>query len=258
MGPVGVIESLGRWTLGRIENVGHAAILAWNGFVNIFRPPFRWRVYLQQLEFVGAGSLVIVLLTGAFTGMVSAVQAAYAFKIFNAEGYAGVTVALGLTRELGPVLTGLMVTGRVGSSIATEIGTMGVTEQIDALQSMAVNPVQYLVSPRLFAGLTMMPVLALLFSLVGILGSYVVVVLGLGLDSGVFKRRIFDALVPWDIWSGLIKSAVFGVVIVTIACHTGYTASGGARGVGMATTRAVVYSSVAVLVVDYFLTILMF
>ena len=233
-------------------------MLAWDGLINIFRPPFRWRVYLQQLEYVGFGSLVIVLLTGAFTGMVTAVQGAYAFKMFNAEGYVGVTVALALTRELGPVLTGLMVTGRVGSSIATEIGTMVVTEQVDALQSMAVNPVQYLVSPRIFAGITMMPVLTLLFSIVGIVGAYIVVVLGLGLDAGVFKRRIFDAIVPWDIWSGLIKSAVFGLVIATIGCYSGYSATGGARGVGLATTRSVVYSSVAVLVVDYFLTVLMY
>lgn len=258
MGPVRVIEGIGSWVIGRIENMGDAFILAWDGIVNMFRPPFRWRVYLQQLEFVGFGSLVIVLLTGAFTGMVTAVQGAYAFSIFNAEGYVGVTVALALTRELGPVLTGLMVTGRVGSSIATEIGTMVVTEQVDALQSMAVNPVQYLVSPRLFAGITMMPVLTLLFSLVGIAGAYIVVVIGLGLDAGVFKRRILDTLVPWDIWSGLIKSAVFGGVIATIGCHSGYSATGGARGVGLATTRSVVYSSVAVLVVDYFLTVLMY
>jgi len=258
MGPISSIENLGHWALARVENTGNAVLLAWDGVVNWFRPPFRWRVYLQQLEFIGVGSLVIVLLTGAFTGMVSAVQSVYAFKMFNAEGYVGTAVALGLTRELAPVLAGLMVTGRVGSSIATEIGTMGVTEQIDALQSMAVNPVQYLVSPRLFAGLTMMPVLTLLFSIVGILGAYLVVVIGLDLDPGVFRRRILDVLTPWDIASGLIKASIFGFVIVAIACHAGYTASGGARGVGLATTRAVVYSSVAVLVADYFLTVLMF
>ena len=256
--PITTIENLGHWALDRVESTGNAVLLAWNGIVNIFRPPFRWRVYLQQLEFIGVGSLVIVLLTGAFTGMVTAVQGVYAFKLFNAEGYVGTTVALALTRELAPVLAGLMVTGRVGSSIATELGTMGVTEQIDALQSMAVNPVQYLVSPRIFAGVTMMPILTLLFSLIGILGAYLVVVVGLGLDPGVFKRRIEDVLTAWDILSGLIKAAAFGLIIVTISCHAGYTASGGARGVGLATTRAVVYSSVAVLVCDYFLTVLMF
>jgi phospholipid/cholesterol/gamma-HCH transport system permease protein len=252
------VEDLGNWALQRVENTGSTALLAWEGLYQIFRPPFRWRVYLQQLEFVGVGSLLIVLLTGAFTGMVFAVQSAYAFSLFNAEGYVGTTVALALTRELAPVLTGLMVTGRVGSSIATEIGTMGVTEQIDALRSMAVNPVQYLVSPRLFAALTMMPVLTLMFSLVGILGAWLVAVVGLGLDEGVFRRRIVDVMVPWDVWSGLIKAAVFGLLITAIACHSGYSASGGARGVGMATTKAVVYSSVAILMADYLMTVLMF
>lgn len=252
------VENIGLWALKRVENTGAAAILAWEGFTQIFRAPLRWRVYLQQLEFIGVGSLLIVLLTGAFTGMVFAVQSAYAFSLFNAEGYVGTTVALALTRELAPVFTGLMVSGRVGSSIATEIGTMGVTEQIDALRSMAVNPVQYLVSPRLFSAVLMMPVLTLLFSLVGIVGAWLVAVVGLGLDEGVFRRRIIDVLVPWDVWSGLIKAALFGLVIVAIACHAGYTAGGGARGVGMATTRAVVYSSIGVLVCDYFCTILMF
>lgn len=252
------VENLGLWAMKRVENTGATTLLAWEGFMQMFRRPFRWRVYLQQLEFIGVGSLPIVLLTGAFTGMVFAVQSAYAFSLFNAEGYVGTTVALALTRELAPVFTGLMVSGRVGSSIATEIGTMGVTEQIDALRSMAVNPVQYLVSPRLFAAVTMMPVLTLLFSLIGIIGAWVVAVLGLGLDEGVFKRRIIDVMMPWDVWSGLIKGAIFGLVITAISCHSGYTAEGGARGVGMATTKAVVYSSVAVLVFDYLLTVMMF
>ena len=252
------VEDLGNWALKRVENTGSAALLAWEGLVQIFRRPLRWKVYLQQIEFVGVGSLLIVLLTGGFTGMVFAVQSAYAFRLFNAEGYVGITVALALTRELAPVLTGLMVTGRVGSSIATEIGTMGVTEQIDALRSMAVNPVQYLVSPRLFAAILTMPVLTLLFSLVGLVGAWLVAVVGLGLDEGVFKRRILDTMVPWDVWSGLIKAAIFGFVITAIACNAGYSASGGARGVGLATTKAVVYSSVAVLICDYLLTVLMF
>jgi phospholipid/cholesterol/gamma-HCH transport system permease protein len=252
------IENLGNWAMQRVENVGATTLLAWEGITQMFRRPFRFGVFLQQLEFIGVGSLAIVLLTGAFTGMVFAVQSAYAFSLFNAEGYVGTTVALALTRELAPVFTGLMVSGRVGSSIATEIGTMGVTEQIDALRSMAVNPVQYLVSPRLFAAVTMVPVLTLLFSLVGIVGAWLVAVVGLGLDEGVFKRRIIDVMVPWDVWSGLIKGAIFGLVITAISCHAGYNAAGGARGVGMATTKAVVLSSVSVLMVDYLLTILMF
>lgn len=252
------IETIGHWTIARVEGIGHAALLAWEGVAWLFRRPFRWRLLLQQLEFVGVGSLLIVLLTGAFTGMVMAIQSAYAFRLFNAEGFVGTTVALALTRELAPVLTGLMVTGRVGSSIATEIGTMGVTEQIDALRTMAVNPVQYLVTPRIAAMAIMMPILCLMFSLVGIAGAWLVAVVGLGLDEGVFRARIVNVVEAWDVWSGIIKASVFGFVIAVISCHAGYTASGGARGVGLATTRAVVYSSVGVLVVDYFLTIVMF
>lgn len=252
------IARIGQWTLTRIEGTGTATLLAWDGIVAMFRPPFRWRLYLQQFEFVGVGSLVIVLLTGGFTGMVMAVQSAYAFRMFNAEGFVGTTVALALTRELAPVLTGLMVTGRVGSSIATEIGTMGVTEQIEALRSMAVNPVQYLVSPRIAALAIMMPILTLLFSIIGIGGAWLVAVVGLNLDEGVFYSRIVNVVTPWDVTSGLIKAGVFGVAIAVISCNAGYKAAGGARGVGLATTHAVVYASVAVLVIDYFMTIMMF
>ncbi len=252
------IEAIGQWTLNKVEGVGSATILMWQGLAQIFVRPFRWRIYLQQLEFIGVGSLLIVLLTGAFTGMVMSLQSAYAFRLFNAEGFVGSTVALALTRELAPVLTGLMVTGRVGSSIATEIGTMGVTEQIDALRTMAVNPVQYLISPRIFSAVLVMPILCLFFSIVGVGGAWLVAVLGLGLDEGVFYSRIISVVTTWDVLSGLIKAAVFGLTIAAISCYTGYTATGGARGVGMATTQAVVFSSVAILVVDYFLTILMF
>ncbi len=255
---VKAIEHIGRWAIERVEGVGAATLLAWEGLALIFRGPFRWRLYLQQLEFVGVGSLLIVLLTGGFTGMVMAVQSAYAFKLFGAEGFVGTTVAYSLTRELAPVLAGLMVTGRVGSSIATEIGTMGVTEQIDALRTMAVNPIQYLVSPRIAALVIAMPILTVLFSIIGIAGAWLVAVVGMGLDEGVFYARIVNVLLPWDVMSGLIKAAVFGLTIAVVSCYAGYTAKGGARGVGIATTRAVVYSSVAVLVVDYFMTVMMF
>ena len=170
----------------------------------------------------------------------------------------GATVALALTRELAPVLTGLMVTGRVGSSIATEIGTMGVTEQIDALRSMAVNPIQYLVTPRILAAVIMVPLLCMLCNVIGIGGAWLIAVQVLGLDEGVFFDRIQVMVLPWDIWSGIIKAAFFGLVIGTVACHKGVQAKGGARGVGMATTQAVVTCSVLILMVDYILTVLMF
>jgi phospholipid/cholesterol/gamma-HCH transport system permease protein len=252
------IESLGLWAIRVTESIGAMTLMALQSLVWLFRPPFRWRIFLQSLEYVGVGSLGIVTLTGAFTGMVMAIQSAYAFKMFHAESLVGTTVALALTRELAPVLTGLMVTGRVGSSIATEIGTMNVTEQIDALRTMAVNPIQYLVTPRVLACVIMVPILCLLCSLVGVSGAYLVAVKGLGLDQGVFFDRIVTVVQPWDVWSGIIKAAVFGLVIGTVSCFKGYQAEGGARGVGVATTQAVVISSIAVLVTDYFLTVLMF
>ena len=252
------VETIGQWAIAGVEGVGEMTLMAWDAMVWLFRPPFRWRIFLQSLEFVGVGSFFICVLTGAFTGMVMAVQSAYAFKLFNAESLVGTTVALALTRELSPVLTGLMVTGRVGSSIATEIGTMNVTEQIDALRTMAVNPVQYLVTPRVVAATLMVPVLTELCNVVGIAGAWLVAVKGLGLDHGVFFDRIVNVVEPWDVWSGIIKAAVFGFTIGTVSCYKGFHAAGGARGVGVATTQAVVYSSVAILVLDYFLTVMMF
>lgn len=252
------VESIGHYVLETVEAVGNTVLMAWESVVWLFRPPYRWRVFLQSLEFVGVGSFFIVVLTGAFTGMVMAVQTMYAFKLFNAESLVGTTVALALSRELAPVLTGLMVTGRVGSAIATEIGTMNVTEQIDALRTMAVNPVQYLVTPRVFAAVAMMPLLCMLCTIVGIGGAWLVAVQGLGLDEGVFFDRIVNVMLPWDVWSGIIKAAVFGFAIAVVSCYKGFHAEGGARGVGVATTQAVVVSSVSILVLDYFLTVIMF
>jgi phospholipid/cholesterol/gamma-HCH transport system permease protein len=255
---VNPVAAIAEWSVRQIEGVGAMVMMAIESLVWLFRRPFRWRVFLQAFEFVGAGSLFIVILTGAFTGMVMAVQTMYAFRLFNAESLVGTTVALALTRELGPVLTGLMVTGRVGSSIATEIGTMEVTEQIDALRTMAVNPVQYLVTPRVVAATLMLPLLTQLCNVVGIAGAWLVAVKGMGLDEGIFFDRIINAVSPWDMWSGIIKAAVFGFAIAVVSCYKGYSAQGGARGVGMATTQAVVVSSVTILVLDYFLTVLMF
>ena len=252
------IESIGELVLAGIEGVGDMTLMAIDAVVWLFRRPFRWRVFLQAMEFVGVGSFFIVVLTGAFTGMVMAVQTAYAFKLFNAESLVGTTVALALSRELGPVLTGLMVTGRVGSSIATEIGTMNVTEQIDALRTMAVNPTQYLVTPRVVAATFMVPLLTMLCNVIGIAGAWLVAVKGLGLDEGIFFDRIYSVVEAWDVWSGIIKAAVFGFTIGTVSCYKGYHAAGGARGVGVATTQAVVYSSVGILALDYFLTVMMF
>jgi phospholipid/cholesterol/gamma-HCH transport system permease protein len=227
--------------------------LAW-----MFRPPYRFKQLFSAMEFVGVGSLFIVLLTGLFTGAVFALQGAVAFRLFNAESLVGPTVGLSLARELSPVLTGLMVTGRAGSGIATEIGTMKVTEQIDALYTMAVNPVQYLVVPRFIAGIVMVPLLSILFTLIGMCGCYFVGVVLLGIDEGIFIAKVKWFVDPSDLVSGLIKACVFGGILTMVGCYKGFNASGGARGVGIATTQSVVVSSILILVADYFLTAMMF
>ncbi len=253
-----VVESVGRWTIGATESTGRAAMLLGETLAWTFRPPFRLRKLVEAMEFVGVGSLFIVVLTGLFTGAVFALQGAGAFRLFNAESLVGSTVALSLAKELSPVLTGLMVTGRAGSGIATELGTMRVTEQIDALYTMAVNPVQYLIVPRFLAGLIMVPILSVLFTLVGMVGCYFVGVILLGIDPGVFVEKIRWFVQPEDISNGLIKACVFGGILTLVGCYKGFYAEGGARGVGLATTQSVVVSSVLILVADYFLTAMMF
>lgn len=243
---------------GGIEGFGQGLILLWEGLYWMVRPPYRWRLLLRQMEFIGAGSLFIVLLTGLFTGMVFAVQTIHTFRLFNAETLVGSVVSLALMRELAPVLTALMVTGRVGSAIATEIGTMVVTEQVDALATLAVHPVQYLVSPRLLAAVLMLPVLTAFCDVVGIGGAYYVSVYLMGVDGGMFLDKIRLHADSWDVLSGLIKAAVFGLILALVGCHKGLRATQGARGVGIATTQSVVLSSVLILASDYFLTLLLY
>ena len=254
----GIFETIGRQTIAAFESVGRAATLLLETCVWTIRPPYRFRQLLNAMEFVGVGSLFIVVLTGVFTGAVFALQGAGAFRMFNAESLVGSTVGLSLARVLSPVLTGLMVTGRAGSGIATELGTMRVTEQIDALYTMAVNPIQYLIVPRFLAGLIMVPVLSGLFTLVGMVGCYFVGVVLLGIDEGIFLEKVRWFVDPSDLSSGLIKSCVFGGILTMVGCYKGFYASGGARGVGLATTQSVVASSVIILVSDYFLTAMMF
>ncbi len=224
----------------------------------LFRRPFRTMNFVQAFYFVGVGSLFIVTLTGTFTGAVLALQAQHAFSLFNAESMVGGTVALSLSRELGPVLTALMVTARVGSAMATELGTMRVTEQIDALEALAVNPVQYLVTPRILATTIMMPLLNAYFVFVGMVGAFVVATVLMNGDPGFFMAKVVDWMDAADLVNGLIKSLVFGAVVSTVSCYRGFHAGGGARGVGLATTEAVVTSSILVFVSDYFLTVIMF
>ena len=219
--------------------------LAW-----ALRPPYRLELILSQMAFIGVGSMFIVGVTGTFTGMVLALQFGYAMKQFAADGYVGGSVAVALTRELAPVLTALMVTGRSGSAISTELGTMRVTEQIDAMETMAVNPVQYLVVPRLLASLAMFPLLTMVFDALGYAGAYLMGIYVARIPEGPFLEHTRTLVDPKDIFHGIFKSLIFGAVVAVITCWRGYSASGGSKGVGESTTRAVVASSIAILLVD--------
>ncbi len=228
-----------------------AEVVAW-----AFRPPFRLDQLLTQMAFIGAGSAFIVGVTGSFAGMVFGLQMNYAMKQFAAEGYVGGSTAFALSRELAPVFTALMVTGRAGSAIATELGTMRVTEQLDAMESMAVSPIQYLVVPRLLAAIVMFPALTMLFNALGYAGAYLMGVYVAGIPVGPFIEHTREFLGMDDVMHGLGKAVVFGALVAIITTWRGYSAAGGARGVGEGTTRAVVASSIAILVADYAATVL--
>lgn len=223
-----------------------------------FKKPYRFDHLFKQMEFIGVRSLSVVLISGTFTGMVLALQSSYGFNKFGADALVGVIVTLSMTRELGPVLTSLMVAGRAGSAMAAEIGTMRVTEQIDALTVMAVNPVKYLVAPRVVASVLMLPVLTIISDFVGVVGGYIVGVKVLGINEGAFLNRIDKGVDLTDVYNGLVKAAVFGLILSVISCYKGFNTRGGAEGVGRATTEAVVLSSVTILISDYVLTSLMF
>jgi phospholipid/cholesterol/gamma-HCH transport system permease protein len=250
-------ERIGQAVIDFFDEVGHLTFLVVQCARWLPRRPYRIFLFLQQCEYIGVGSLPIVLLTGLFAGLVFALQSSIAFAKFNAESLVGATVVISLARELGPVLTGLMVTGRAGSAIATEIGTMRVTEQIDALESMAVSPIQYLVLPRVLALIVVMPLLTLLFNYVGFLGAFIISVYQAGINEGTFMGRIYQVVDIIDLLGGLFKSSAFGFVIGVIGCHRGMNAEGGSRGVGVAATRTVVTCSVSILILDYLLTTLL-
>ena len=253
-----ILNFIGLWVLKLLEESGRVMILFIRTLGLTFRPPFDLRGLLRQIEQVGVNSIPVVLITGAFTGMVLALQSYTGFKRFNAEAFVGTVVALSMTRELGPVLSGLMVSGRIGSAMAAELGTMQVTEQIDALYTLATNPIKYLVVPRFLASLIIMPVLTVFADAVGMLGGYAVSVYLLGSNPTIYIRRTYDYLDLEDIYIGLLKACVFGMIIAIIGCYQGFNAQGGAEGVGKATTRAVVLSSLLILIANYFITALFF
>jgi phospholipid/cholesterol/gamma-HCH transport system permease protein len=250
---VALVEGVGAPVLAGAQSLAGLGAMAVSIVRWTFRRPFRLQNILAQFDFVGVGSIVLVALTGTFSGMVFATQSWSAFELFGAESLVGPTVALTITRELAPVFSALMVTMRACSAMVTELGTMRVTEQIDALETMAVNPVQYLLVPRVLAGLAMGPMLTMIFDTAGVWGGYFVAVGLKGLSAGTFLLRTQSFLAPADVWEGLAKGAVFGFTVTLIACYRGFHASGGAKGVGRATTRAMVDAALAIFIEDYFL-----
>ncbi len=243
---------------GISEECGNIGLMLSRSIYWMFRRPFKFDYIFKQMEFIGVNSVLVVLITGIFTGMVLALQSWYGFRKFGAEGLVGTTVALSMTRELGPVLTALMVTGRAGSAMAAELGTMRVTEQIDALVVMALNPIKYLVVPRVIASFIMLPILTIISDFIGIVGGYLVGVKVLRINEGAFINKMVQYVDLEDIYNGLIKAAVFGIILSVVSCYKGFYTTGGAEGVGRATTQAVVMSSVSILISDYVLTSLMF
>ena len=253
-----IVARVGDFCIKLVEHLGGMALMLVQGLLLTFSPPLRVKNFFKQMEFIGVNSILVVVLTALFSGMVLALQGYYGFRKFGGESLLGATVALSLTRELGPVLTSLMVTARAGSAIAAEIGTMRVTEQIDALESMAVNPLHYLITPRLWAGFLMVPLLTVVANVVGIAGGYLIGVVLLNIDPGVFINKMVELVELSDITNGLYKAVVFGGLLALVGCYKGYHARGGAEGVGKATTEAVVISSVGILILDYILTSLLF
>ena len=252
------LGAIGRTTLGFFRVAGRLTLFAANGVAGVVRPPYYPRLVLRQIISIGYYSLPVVGLTALFTGMVLALQIYLGSARFNAESAVASIVVIGITRELGPVIAGLMVAGRVGASIAAEIGTMRVTEQIDALETLSTNPFHYLVAPRLIAAALTLPLLVLVGDIVGVLGSYLVGVYKLGFLPVTYIHNTLDFLQTMDVVSGLVKAAVFGFVIALMGCYHGYYSRGGAQGVGAATTAAVVSASILLLSADYVLTELFF
>jgi len=252
-----ILETLGRKTLGFFTEVGSVLIFFGQTLRWTFSSPFYFRNLFGQMEQIGVNSVPVVMTTALSTGMVLALQSYTGFKRFGAETLIGTVVSLSMTRELGPVLTGLMVAGRAGASMAAELGTMRVTEQIDALSTLATNPIKYLVVPRFVASTIMMFFLTVLGMIIGIIGGYFVGVKVLGTNPVTYINNSIDFAEVTDIWYGLIKALVFGAVIGLIGCYKGFNTEGGAEGVGKATTGAVVVSCMLILILDYFLSALL-
>jgi len=253
-----VLQPLGRAFLAGLETMGRLTLFTARAIYYAVQPPYYWRLLLRQMVEIGYYSLPVVGLTAIFTGMVLALQSYTGFTRFNAEAAIPNVVVLSMTRELGPVLAGLMVAGRIGAAIAAEIGTMRVTEQIDALTTLSTNPLKYLVAPRIVAGLLMLPLLVGVADLIGVFGGYIVSIYKLGFNPATYIKNTVDFVEPLDVISGLVKAAVYGFLVTLMGCYHGYHSRGGAQGVGAATTNAVVSASILILIFNYIITELFF
>jgi phospholipid/cholesterol/gamma-HCH transport system permease protein len=252
------LAALGRATIAACREAGAVALFALEALSHLFRPPFYARLFWRAFVEIAWFSLPVVALTAVFTGMVLALQSYTGFARFNAQSTIASVVVISLTRELGPVLAALMVAGRIGASFAAEIGTMRVTDQIDALTTLSTNPMKYLVAPRLLAAVIAMPLLVLVADVLGVMGGWLIGTFKLGFVSDAYLKSTFDYLQAEDVVSGLVKAAVFGFVVALMGTWCGYTSRGGAQGVGSATTTAVVASSILILALDYVLTEIFF
>ncbi len=248
------LQVIGDGFLSFLAAVGRLSSFVGKAVAHCFSPPFFPSMLLRQLIDIGYYSLPVVGMTALFTGMVLALQSYTGFTRFNAESAVAGVVVLSITRELAPVLAGLMVAGRVGAAIAAEIGTMRVTEQIDALRTLSVNPYKYLIAPRVIAGTLMLPVLVLIGDIIGVFGGYVVSVYRLGFSPSSYLKQTWDILETMDVMSGLYKAAVFGFIVAVMGCYHGFNSKRGAQGVGAATTNAVVSASILILIFNYILT----
>lgn len=255
---VRVFSGVGRIFLNFLATVGRLSVFTGLALRHSVTPPFYFRLVVRQMIDIGYYSLPVVGMTAIFTGMVLALQSYSGFSRFSAEGAVATVVVLSMTRELGPVLAGLMVAGRIGASMAAEIGTMKVTEQIDALTTLSTNPYKYLVAPRLIAGLAMMPLLVLVADSIGVFGGFLIGVNKLGFNPANYLTQTFEFLEVKDVVSGLVKAATFGFVISLMGCYHGYNSRGGAQGVGTATINAVVSSLILILIFNYLITELFF
>ncbi|MFT5808018.1 MAG: phospholipid/cholesterol/gamma-HCH transport system permease protein [Moritella dasanensis] len=253
------VAQLGRSVISLLQNFGKATLFLLHSMIHMFSRPWQWRRVIEQLYFIGAKSIVVICVTGLFTGMVLGLQGYYTLSQFGSTGLLGSAVALTLIRELGPVLTAIMIIGRAGSAMTAEIGIMRISEQIDALKTMTIDPIRFLVSPRIIAALISFPLLTAIFDTVGIFGGYLTGSQLLGINPATYFYRVENSVIMADVAGGFIKSIFFAITVIAVCCYHGYYThtrrdNFGAKGVGLSTTTAVVQASILVLVIDYILT----